>query len=148
MRRRPAAAWRGIAGLPVALLLAAVAAAAEEAPPARESAAARCTDESTYAMSACLDRARQAADRDLNAAYRDAQAKIDQACEADPECRADWRASLQRAQRAWIAFRDADCVELTGYEWRGGTGAGPATLACLLSRTEARTRELAERYGR
>jgi uncharacterized protein YecT (DUF1311 family) len=115
---------------------------AQPAPPAP------CSEQgSPYALSACLERAWQAADRDLNAAYRQAQAHIDRACEADAACRTDWRASLQRAQRAWIAYRDADCRELVGYEWRGGTGAGPATLSCLRDRTAERAQDLARRYG-
>ena len=37
-------------------------------------------------------------------------------------------------QRAWIAYRDARC----GYEyslWQGGTGGGPASVACYMEVT-------------
>ena len=131
------------------LLLSAGALAGAPASRAQESPALPCDDQtSTYETSACLERALQAADRDLNAAYRAAQAAIDRDCGTDAGCRTAWRAGLVRAQRAWIAFRDADCVELTGHEWRGGTGAGPASLACMLARTRQRAQDLAQRYGR
>jgi uncharacterized protein YecT (DUF1311 family) len=140
---RPGVALRALA-LAVPLALPAVGAATAQPRPATP-----CSEQaSTYEMSACLERALQAADRDLNAAYREAQSAIDRDCGVDAGCRAAWRTGLQRAQRAWIAFRNADCRELAPLEWRGGTGSGPAVLACLLASTEQRARDLTARYER
>jgi uncharacterized protein YecT (DUF1311 family) len=101
---------------------------------------------SPYEQSACLEAALRRADAALNEAYRRAQAAIDADGMAGAADRAAWKRALQAAQRAWIAFRDADCGEVVGYEWHQGSGSGPATLACRLDKTERRARELTERY--
>ena len=38
--------------------------------------------------------------------------------------------TLRDAQRAWITWRDATC-DFEMAQWGGGTGGGPALLACL-----------------
>jgi uncharacterized protein YecT (DUF1311 family) len=57
-----------------------------------------------------------------------------------------WKAELKKAEQTWIAFRDADCGALVGYEWGHGTGMGVATQSCLLEKTQQRTRDLVARY--
>ena len=42
--------------------------------------------------------------------------------------------ALRDMQRAWITFRDAAC-DYERSQWGGGTGGGPATLACLMRMT-------------
>ncbi|MCV2880674.1 lysozyme inhibitor LprI family protein [Actibacterium sp. XHP0104] len=76
-------------------------------------------------------------DTRLNAAYgqlRDrhqaADAELDQLGSAAPR-RAP---ALQEMQRAWIAYRDATCDYERSY-WGGGTGGGPATVACHMRLT-------------
>ena len=59
-----------------------------------------------------------------------------------------WETELRTSQRAWIAFRDADCKGLVPMEWSGGTGTSYAVLGCMTALTKARTEALAERYGR
>ena len=54
--------------------------------------------------------------------------------------------SLRAMQRNWITFRDAKCDHARA-TWGGGTGGGPATLACLLTTTAEQTFEL-ESYVR
>lgn len=47
-------------------------------------------------------------------------------------------AALRDMQRAWIPYRDARCAyEHT--QWGGGTGGGPAVLACLMDATAQQT---------
>ncbi|MCB8822785.1 lysozyme inhibitor LprI family protein [Microvirga rosea] len=106
-----------------------------------------CTNEtSTYAQSECLDKALKVADGELNAVYKKAQASIDKSDMMNADQRKSWKQALQKAQRAWVAFRDADCGEPVGYEWSQGTGMGPATLACNLEKTKIRAQELTARY--
>ncbi len=51
------------------------------------------------------------------------------------------------AQRAWIAFRDANCkFELIGAEWHNGSGTTAAQQAYVLALTLQRTDELNRRY--
>ncbi|QFU15587.1 lysozyme inhibitor LprI family protein [Microvirga thermotolerans] len=104
------------------------------------------SESSTYAQSACLDKALKAADGELNAVYKKALELIDKDDMMSAEQHRNWKQALQKAQRAWVAFRDADCGEPVGYEWSQGTGMGPATLACLLQKTRIRTAELRQRY--
>ncbi|MBK5927273.1 hypothetical protein CCR87_07970 [Rhodobaculum claviforme] len=42
--------------------------------------------------------------------------------------------SLRAMQQAWLSFRDASCLYEQA-QWMGGTGGGPATLACHLHET-------------
>jgi len=107
-------------------------------------AAAACDKLATIAQSGCLEKLANAADAKLNEVYRRAIKTIES---TDPDHAAEWKAELKKAQQAWIAFRDADCGALTGYEWSHGTGMGAATEHCILDKTEARTRELASRYS-
>ena len=52
--------------------------------------------------------------------------------------------ALRRAQRAWIAFRDAACDwEYT--RWSGGTGGGPASAECMMRLTAQQTLFLQDR---
>jgi uncharacterized protein YecT (DUF1311 family) len=112
---------------------------------AREAtAAAACTALSApAAQSGCLEKLATAADARLNETYRRAVTMIDKSGSDNVD---EWKAELKAAQQAWIAFRDADCGALVGYEWGHGTGMGSATESCLLQKTEQRTRDLMGRY--
>lgn len=89
-------------------------------------ALAACPGETQVEMSACAAAAAKAADTRLNAAYARLQ--------LTPE--------LKSAERAWIAFRDAQCAyEASVYE---GGSIQPMTYSLCLERvTKARTAELA-----
>jgi len=90
----------------------------------------------TTDMMACLDRAHQKADQDLNATY----ARIMRFLTADE------RPSLIEAQRQWLRYRDASCAserQLYG----GGTALGPAYLACMEAETRHRAADLRTAYG-
>jgi uncharacterized protein YecT (DUF1311 family) len=97
---------------------------------------------STYELNICSDRAFQAADAKLNAAYAEALDVIrrsDQDKPYDPDA---WEKALRVSQRAWVAFRDADCRDLVPMSWSGGTGTTSAVLGCMTTMTEARTKQL------
>ncbi len=49
--------------------------------------------------------------------------------------------SLEAMQVAWAAFRDAACLHEQA-QWMGGTGGGPATMACHLQETARQTLRL------
>ncbi len=53
----------------------------------------------------------EAADRELNRVYKAAETKLD----------AEGKAKLRAAQRAWIAFRDAEAARVADGEGRGGS---------------------------
>ncbi|BBE74552.1 lysozyme inhibitor LprI family protein [Oharaeibacter diazotrophicus] len=52
---------------------------------------------------------------------------------------------LKAAQRAWVAFRDAEC-DLEGAEMLGGTGENLMIEGCLFQLTVDRVRALADRF--
>lgn len=94
----------------------------------------------------CLAKAIPKADAALNAAWRKAQSAIDSS-DANASDKAAWHANLLAAQRAWLAFRDANCkFELVAAEWSNGSGSTPAQQACVLSLTQKRAVELTKRY--
>lgn len=49
--------------------------------------------------------------------------------------------SLRAMQRAWIGYRDAACLYEQA-QWLGGTGAGPATMACHMHETARQALQL------
>lgn len=102
---------------------------------------------STPGTQACMHRALNDADLKLNAAYKKAMSVIDQDDrQQDPKAKADWKTQLAGAQRSWIAFRDADCGDLTFSEWDNGSGTTAALYACRYDKTVQRTAEILSRY--
>jgi uncharacterized protein YecT (DUF1311 family) len=91
----------------------------------------------------------EAADADLNAAYKQAMALLK---EWDAGLPADERGgaeALREAQRSWIAFRDKAC-EAEGYAMKGGSAEPLLVYGCMRLLTEERTAHLtsmAEAYG-
>ncbi len=81
----------------------------------------------------CLDGELQRQKANLNAAYNERLRG------ADP----GFRSRLEKAQRAWVAFRDADCDAQTLH---GGSGAAMSYLTCMVRLTANRAVEM-ERYG-
>lgn len=101
----------------------------------------------TYGRGFCLDAELRWWDGWLNAAYQSLLA-LEQATDARTAgygARAPSRAlALRDMQRAWIVLRDATCAYEASY-WGGGSGAGPATVGCLLQETAAQLVELEQR---
>lgn len=91
----------------------------------------------TVGMGYCLDRELTLWDGRLNAAYRDlmaAERRLDAEAKAFGSSAPPRADALRAMQRGWIAFRDARC-DYERAQWGGGTGGGPATLACLMQMT-------------
>jgi uncharacterized protein YecT (DUF1311 family) len=100
-----------------------------------------------YEAQTCLNKAITEADRALNAAYQRAQAYITADTDMPADQKPAWQANLVKAQRAWIAYRDANCLfELIGAEWDNRSGTTAAQQACVLDMTQRRAKELTERY--
>jgi uncharacterized protein YecT (DUF1311 family) len=104
---------------------------------------------STVAMGFCFDKERAYWDEALNAAYRELMRQVEatDAENAEYAPNAPRQAdALREMQRAWITYRDRRC----DYErslWGGGTGGGPAQLACLMSETAHQALYLEEQLG-
>ena len=85
---------------------------------------------STPGMIDCFNAELKIQDARLNATYRQIQADL------NPR----QKAGLTAAQRAWIAYRDADCASLEDPDW--GTASRIAAAQCVLQRTVERTLDL------
>ena len=98
-----------------------------------------------------VERDYEAADATLNAQYRAtmAVAAKDDANRAGdlktgaarPDGDPTYQAALLASQRAWLAYRDAQC-RVASFEYRGGTDEGMAGGLCLTDLTRRRTAEL------
>ena len=101
-----------------------------------------CTTPTSQAeMSICAGRDYEAADAELNAAYKKARAAMKS---YDAELPADRRGNakaLLEAQRAWIPYRDAAC-EAEGFPFQGGTIRPMIIAECLARLTRQRTDDL------
>ena len=74
----------------------------------------------TVAIERCFANSGKRSDADLNRTY----AQIRSVLEAGD------RQRLQKAERLWVAYRDAACSAEYGL-WGGGTGGPPAEMACI-----------------
>ncbi|HET6388058.1 lysozyme inhibitor LprI family protein [Hyphomicrobium sp.] len=101
---------------------------------------------STVEINVCFDKEYQAADKALNAAYEAAIAYIRTQTGEKPYDAASFEAAMRNAQRAWVAYRDADCKDLVAQEWSGGSGTTSAILGCMTEKTVQRTKELKDRF--
>ena len=90
-------------------------------------------------MNQCAARSAREADADLNLIYKEVVAYYEQA-DRDSESTEGLK-RLRAAQRAWIAFRDAQCA-LEGYEALGGSMESMLVSGCLAELTRRRANEL------
>jgi len=88
-------------------------------------------DDSQSMLNICADADYQAADAKLNAAYKNIVSSNDQASNK----------LLQTAQRAWIAFRDAECAYTTA-DSEGGSIHPMEVSECLTTLTNDRIKQL------
>jgi len=109
----------------------------------------------------CLDRASEAAyeeclqmrfnhaDGALNLVYQQALGSIENLEDATlkevhPKI---WQEALREAQRAWVAFKKAECERLAPHENWMMWNTEHAKMMCRIRLTEARTRDLAAHYN-
>jgi uncharacterized protein YecT (DUF1311 family) len=90
-------------------------------------------DRDQQTMNICAGQRYSVADRALNRAYLDTFGK-------QPD--ADARKRLRDAQRAWIAFRDKDCLAQTGPRETSGSIWPLQHYACLEQHSLRRTQDL------
>ena len=128
----------------VALLIAAAPVAALADDP--QETACYAADYSQQSMNRCAGEAYQRADANLNRLWAERIADARE-CDRSPDCgrtEQDQRSEeeiLQRAQRAWIQFRDAQC-EFEGLEGRGGSIEPMIVAQCLARLTRERIQQL------
>lgn len=112
-----------------------------------EDPAVDCANASATAeLNFCAEKELDKADAQLNQVYKKVLAFIAKNGSEKPFDAKSWEAALRESQRAWVAFRDADCKGLVPMSWTGGSGTSGAVLGCLSEKTKARMKELEELY--
>lgn len=101
---------------------------------------------STVEMNHCAALSFEKADAALNTAYASALRAIKEMAVDPPFDAKSWTEALRKSQRAWLAYRDAECEGHVPMHWTGGTGTNADVLGCMESLTEARTKQLRDRY--
>lgn len=104
-------------------------------------------DSSNLGMKTCTGDAYDAADKILNKVYNSAAANLKKVSK-DTDVVQNNNETLKRliaSERAWIAYRDADC-DLQGTEMLGGSGENLVIVSCQLSMTEQRVKALDELF--
>ena len=96
--------------------------------------ALNCDDpEDQATMNACASQDHARADKELNAVYHKVTGRLTDEHET--------KSALVKAQRAWIAYRDAECdFRVSGMD--GGTAAPMVGTQCRTELTEDRSRAL------
>ena len=95
-------------------------------------------------MTMCAGRRYEAADQALNeqwSATRAVMRELDASMEGHADGRPSHFETLLEGQRAWLAYRDAQC-RLEGYDARGGSMEPMIVNFCLEHVTRERTEEL------
>lgn len=101
-----------------------------------------CTSPTTQTDMTLCERARQdEADKALNVQYKKTRAAMIAIDGDQDDDMKGAEKALLTAQRAWIAYRDAQC-EAAGFQARGGTMEPMLVAGCIAGVTDARTREL------
>lgn len=103
---------------------------------------------STVEMNYCEGLDFDKADAELNKVYKMALGSIPDIAMEPPFDAKSWEEALRASQRAWVAFRDAECERHVPMGWTGGTGTTVAVLGCKSSLTRARTKSLKDQYAK
>jgi uncharacterized protein YecT (DUF1311 family) len=97
----------------------------------------------TPELNRCADLAFLAAEAKMSVEFNMALAAIKASTAPKPYDRRSWESALRASQRAWVAYREAECKGLVPMSWTGGTGTTVAVLDCKKRKTEARIQDLA-----
>ena len=101
----------------------------------------------THDLNHCASKELEAADTELNAVYKRALAAIPGMASDEERYNAkSWEAALRASQRAWVAFRDAECGGHVPMFNSGGSATTAEVIYCEVELTQARTKKLKERY--
>ncbi len=101
----------------------------------------------TFELNACAEKELDRADATLNEVYKKVLAFVAKSEAEKPYDAKSWEDALRASQRAWVAFRDAQCKGLVPMSWTGGTGTTGEVLGCMAGMTKARSKELGEMYA-
>lgn len=101
---------------------------------------------STIGIVRCIQAETEVWDKHLNQSYKALSAAFTARDAASSEGKILLNESLLAAQRAWIAFRDAEC-RLSYAQWQDGTIRSVFHAGCMLDFTARRAIELRDMIG-
>lgn len=94
---------------------------------------------STADLNDCASKELDAADAELNAVYKEAIGSIPSMATDNSRFNAkSWEEALRKSQRAWVAFRDAECDGHVPMFMGGGTATTGEVIGCQTEMTRAR----------
>ncbi|WP_299569581.1 lysozyme inhibitor LprI family protein [uncultured Shewanella sp.] len=79
------------------------------------------------------------ADKDLNALYQKIMVELNDQYEL--------KKALKISERAWIKFKELDCLESESSIWADGTGSTSAVYQCFTDKTITRINTLVDRFS-
>ena len=100
----------------------------------------------TIGITQCIQAETQEWDNLLNRAYKATRADFTNSDNALSDNSIDLTDQLLKAQRAWIAFRDAECA-LAYARWQDGSIRSVVHANCMMVMTASRTIELRDMKG-
>lgn len=101
-----------------------------------------CSDAQTQTdMTICAQRDYGDADDALNAQYKITRAQVRSQDADGTDFTKGAEDALVKAQRAWVAYRDAECIS-AGFQARGGSMEPMIVASCEADLTRKRTEEL------
>ena len=101
---------------------------------------------STLGITGCINAEVDAWDTILNREYKAIRADFSRLANAASDTAIDLNAQLLTAQRAWIAYRDAECM-LAYARWQDGSLRGIVHANCMMGMTAHRAIELRDMKG-
>lgn len=96
----------------------------------------------------CLAEESKRVDLALEKIMKKVAASVDSSVEIPEPERQKWKQKILESQRTYESYVRQDCDEIEFYFWWGGagSGAGSATLSCVIDKNTARLNELKSRY--
>ena len=94
-------------------------------------------------MNECQIRVAEREDAQMNVAWRKVREVMRKADAEDASGRSQYMSALLSAQRAWLAFRNAEC-EIQSYEWKDGTMQPFTRSQCMAELARARSKQLTD----
>ncbi|MGE3692694.1 MAG: lysozyme inhibitor LprI family protein [Novosphingobium sp.] len=103
-----------------------------------------CGDLPQQPMNMCLNEVYQGVDAEMNREWKvvaDAMKAGDRDLDRTYDKEPGWYDTLLAGQRAWLAWRDKQCL-LESFDMRGGSGAPMLHALCMSRMTRERTKQL------
>ncbi|MFT3730764.1 MAG: DUF1311 domain-containing protein [Hyphomicrobium sp.] len=101
----------------------------------------------TVELNFCADKEYQTADKALNDTYQMAIKSTRARNMEKPYDAGSFEEALRAAQRAWVAYREAQCKGVVPQVSAGGTITTSAVLGCMTTLTLQRTKELKDDFA-